>query len=109
MWKVLAGDYKKIADIAGDALLTKKQYCRNRIQDQMEKSAAPEERLNEEKEGLVEQLLAVQRQLRQKRKEHRLEKNLKAQSYKIPHKRLVRNCTAEYEVKSLKDEVEEMI
>ena len=82
MWKVLAGDYKRIADVAGKALLTKKQSCRNRIQDQLEKSATLEERLNVEKEGLVEQLLAVQRQLRQKRKEHKLEKNLKAQSYK---------------------------
>ena len=58
---------------------------------------------------LVEQLLEVQRQLRQKRKEHRLEKNLKAQSYKRSHKRLVQKLTAEYEVKILKDEAEEMI
>ena len=40
MWKVLAGDYKRIADIAGEALLAKKLSCRNRIQDQLEKSAA---------------------------------------------------------------------
>ena len=32
MWKVLAGDYKRIADIAGEALMAKKQSCRNRIQ-----------------------------------------------------------------------------
>ena len=106
MWKVLAGDYKRIADIAGEALLAKKQSCRNRIQDQLDKSAALEERLNAEKEGLVEQLLAVQRQLRQKRKEHKLENNLKAQSYKRSQKRLVQKRTAEYEVKSLKDEAE---
>ena len=53
MWKVLAGDYKRIADIAGEALLEKKQSCRNRIQYQLDKSAALEERLNAEKEGLV--------------------------------------------------------
>ena len=58
---------------------------------------------------MVEQLLAVQWQLRQKRKENRLEKNLKAQSYKSSHKRLLQKRTAEYEVKSLKDEAEEMI
>ena len=40
MWKVLVGDYKRIADIAGEALLAKKQSCHNRIQDQLEKSAA---------------------------------------------------------------------
>ena len=72
MWKVLAGDYKRIADIAGEALLENKQSCRNRIQYQLDKSAAVEERLNAEKEELVEQLLVVQRQLRQKRKEHKL-------------------------------------
>ena len=103
MWKVLVGDYKKIADIAGEALLAKKQYFCNRTQDQLEKSAALEERLNAEKEGLAEQLLAVQRQLRRKRKEHRLEQNLKAQSYERSHKTLARQRTAEYKVKSLKD------
>ena len=100
MWKVLAGDYKRIADIAGETLLAKKKSCRNRIQDHLEKSAALEERLNTEKEVLVEQLLAVQRQLRQKRKEHKLEKNLKAHSYKRSQKRLVQKRTAEYEVKT---------
>ena len=95
MWKVLVGDYKRIADIAGEALLSKKQSCRNRIQDQLEKSSALEERLNAEKEGLAEQLLAVQRQLRQKRKEHKLENNLKAQSYKRSQKRLVQKRAAE--------------
>ena len=45
MWKVLAGDYKRIADISGEALLEKKQSCSNRIQDQLDKSAALEERL----------------------------------------------------------------
>ena len=109
MWKVLAGDYKRIADISGEALLAKKQSCCNRIQDQLYKSAALEERFNAEKERLVEQLMVVQRQLRQKRKEHKLEKNLKAQSYKRSHKRLVQKRTAEYKVKSLKDEAEEMI
>ena len=53
MWKVLAGDYKRISDIAGEALLENKQSCRNRIQYQLDKSAALEERLNAEKEELV--------------------------------------------------------
>ena len=53
MWKVLEGDYKRIADIAGEALMAKKQSCRNRIQDHLDKSAALEERLNANKEGLV--------------------------------------------------------
>ena len=46
MWKVLAGDYKRIADIAGEELMAKKQSCRNRIQYQLEKSVALEEWLN---------------------------------------------------------------
>ena len=58
---------------------------------------------------MVEQLLAVQRHLRWKRKEQRLGNNLKSQYYERSHKRLVRQRTEEYEVKSLKDEAEEMI
>ena len=42
MWKVLAGDYKRIADIAGEALLAKKQPCCNSIQYQLEKSKSLE-------------------------------------------------------------------
>ena len=38
-----------------------------------------------------------------------MEKNLKAKSYKRSQKRLVQKRTVEYEVKSLKDEAEEMI